>query len=59
MEDAMNKAQELADRYVAVWNEVDAARRRHHDADDNSGFDDFAKTGVTLTEGKYSLTDTR
>jgi hypothetical protein len=33
MEDAMNKAQELADRYVAVWNEVDAARRRQSIAD--------------------------
>jgi hypothetical protein len=28
MEDAMSVAQDIADRYVAVWNETDAERRR-------------------------------
>jgi hypothetical protein len=28
MEDDMDNAQKLADRYVAVWNETDAERRR-------------------------------
>jgi hypothetical protein len=28
MEDLMNEAQQLADRYVAAWNETDAGRRR-------------------------------
>src|SRR5271155_918644 len=33
MEVEMDSAQELADRYVAVWNETDAERRRQSIAD--------------------------
>jgi hypothetical protein len=33
MEHAMNAAQELAERYVAVWNETDPERRRHQIAE--------------------------
>jgi hypothetical protein len=33
MEVAMDSAQQLADRYVAVWNETDAERRRQSIAD--------------------------